>query len=79
MQSLLLVFLIGFLLLASQRHELREPNGRLIGVITCDSQKCVARDARQVLKGYYIIKSNETRDASWRLVARGNVLSSLLR
>lgn len=79
MQSLLLVFLIGFSLLASQRHEIRDPQGRLIGTITCDSRRCEARNAKMVLKGYYIIKSNETRDAQWRLVARGNVLSSLLR
>lgn len=73
------VFLIGSLLEGASRQQLRDAQGRLIGTISCDAYRCEARDAKQVLKGFYIIKSNETRDAQWRLVARGNVLSSLLR
>lgn len=75
--------IIAFLLLSlnglGQRKEIRTPQGRLVGTITCDRQRCDARDASGRLRGYYLIRPNETRDPQGRLISRGDTLTSLLQ
>ena len=60
-------------------EDLRDSGGRLLGRIETRSDgKQDGRDESGRLKGTYDPHSNETRDASGRLVAKGNMLSSLI-
>lgn len=60
-------------------HDLRDRNGNLLGrIYTLSDGKQELRDSNGNLKGHYNPKSNETRDHNGNLVARGNMLSSLL-
>jgi hypothetical protein len=60
-------------------QELRDSSNRLLGKITTLSNgKLELRNAASVLKGTYDPKTNETRDASSRLVGKGNLLTTLL-
>lgn len=58
--------------------EIRDASGRLIGRITSTGTISEGRDAAGRLKGTYHPKANETRDATGRRVATGNVLSLLI-
>ena len=60
------------------RLELRDASHRLLGTIDQSGSRHEGRDASYRLKGYYDPKTNETRDASNRLVAKGNLLSALV-
>lgn len=63
----------------SSNHELRDRNGRLIGRIReISGGKLEGRDAGGRLKGTYDPRTNETRDATGRLIAKGNLLSTLI-
>lgn len=58
---------------------LKDRNGSLIGKIKIlSSGKHELRDKNGGLKGFYDPKSNETRDAHGSLVAKGNLLTTLL-
>jgi len=60
-------------------QELRDKNGSLLGKIkTLSSGKQELRDKNNSLKGTYDPRSNETRDKNNSLVAKGNMLTTLL-
>jgi len=59
-------------------QELRDNHGKLLGKIKESSGKLEIRDAHGALKGKYDPKANETRDAHGKLVAKGNMLTTLL-
>jgi hypothetical protein len=59
--------------------QLRNRRGVLLGTIDTQSNgKQILRDKRGVLKGNYDPKTNQTRDRSGKLVAKGNLLTTLL-
>jgi hypothetical protein len=60
------------------REELRDRNGRLIGIITETGGYLEARDPGGNLKGRYDRRSRTTRDADGMLVGKGNLLAALL-
>ena len=61
-------------------QQIRDKNNRLIATIkTQSSGKQEIRDPSNKLLGTNDPKNNETRDPTNRLVAKGNVLSSLIR
>ena len=59
-------------------QDLRDRTGKLLGRIKEVGGKFEIRSATGALKGKYDSKTNETRDATGRLVGKGNLLSSLL-
>lgn len=60
-------------------QDLRDRNGNLLGKIkTQSSGKLELRDKNGNLKGTYDPKKNETRDRNGNLVAKGNMLTTLL-
>lgn len=61
-------------------QQIRDQANKLIATVkTLSTGKLEIRDARNKLLGTYDPRANETRDASNRLVARGNALTSLIR
>lgn len=61
-------------------QQIRDKNHHLLATIkTLSSGKQEIRDPSFRLLGTFDPKSNETRDANFRLIAKGNVLSSLIR
>jgi hypothetical protein len=62
------------------REVIRDHRGAIIGTMEPQrlTGKVIARDARGVLLGIYDPRSNETRDARGRVVARGNLLGALI-
>ena len=63
----------------SDRHELREANGRLLGYRQKGSGgRIEGRDANGRLKGYYDPRTDETRRQDGSLAGRGDLLSSLI-
>jgi hypothetical protein len=61
-------------------QQIRDKNNRLLATIkTLSSGKQEIRDSSNRLLGTFDPKSNETRDDHRGLVAKGNVLSSLIR
>ena len=63
----------------SDRHELREANGRLLGYRQKGSNgRIEGRDANGQLMGYYDPRTNETRRRDGSLAGRGDLLSSLI-
>jgi hypothetical protein len=61
-------------------QKIRDRNNRLLATIkTLSSGKQEIRDSSNRLLGTFDPKSNETRDEHNRMVAKGNVLSSLIR
>ena len=62
------------------KQEIRDKLNRLVATIsTVSSGKQEIRDPSNKLLGTYDPNRNETRDAHNSIVAKGNVLSSLLR
>ncbi len=59
-------------------QQIRDRSGRLMATIKPYGSKLEIRDDHGRLLGTYDPKSNETRDPSGHLVAKGNVLSSLI-
>jgi hypothetical protein len=61
-------------------QQIRDKSGRLMATIRAASAgKQEIRDPSGRLLGTYNPRLNETRDPSGQLVAKGNVLSSLIR
>ncbi len=61
-------------------QQIRDRNHRLLATIkTLSSGKQEMRDPNFRLLGTYDPKTNETRDASFHLIAKGNTLASLLK
>lgn len=61
-------------------QQIRDQTNKLVATVkTLSSGKQEIRDARNKLLGTYEPRANETRDATNRLVAKGNVLTSLIR
>jgi hypothetical protein len=61
-------------------QQIRDKNNKLMATIkTASSGKQEIRDPSNRLLGTFDPKSNETRDPNNRLVAKGNVLASLIR
>ena len=59
-------------------QQIRDRLGRLMATIKPYGSKLEIRDHLGRILGTYDPKSNETRDPLGRLVAKGNVLSSLI-
>ena len=60
-------------------QELRDKSNKLLARIkTLSNGKLEIRDASNKLKGTYDPKLNETRDSSNKLIAKGNMLTTLL-
>lgn len=63
----------------SDRHELREANGHLLGYRQKGSGgRIEGRDGNGLLKGYYDPATDETRRQDGSLAGRGDLLSSLI-
>ena len=61
-------------------QQIRDKMNRLMATIkTLSSGKLEIRDPKNRLLGTYDPRTNETRDPMNRLVAKGNVLTSLIR
>jgi hypothetical protein len=62
------------------REIIRDRAGRVLGWVESNnvSGRIDARDVTGRWLGYFDQKLNETRDAAGRLIARGNVLPSLI-
>ena len=61
-------------------QQIRDQTNKLMATVkTLSSGKQEIRDARNKLLGTYDPRANKTRDASNRLDARENVLTSLIR
>lgn len=61
-------------------QEIRDRSNRLLAKIkTLSDGRQEIRDSHNTLLGTYNPKSNETRDPHNSLVAKGNVLSSLIK
>lgn len=64
----------------ANRQDIRDRNNRLMATIsTLSSGKSEIRDPGNKLLGTYDPRRNETHDSSNRFVAKGNVLTSLIR
>jgi hypothetical protein len=59
-------------------NEIRDKAGRLIGKIVVGTSRTEVRDARGVLKGFYVPAENVTRTPSGAFYARGDALSRML-
>jgi hypothetical protein len=61
------------------REAIKDKNYRTIGYIeTMSDEKQKALDSNYRTLGYYDPKRNVTQDTSYRTIAQGNVLSSLV-
>ena len=61
------------------KHELRDRNNRLLGTIRqLPNGKHEGRDANGRLVGTYDPSTDQTRDASYRLVGKGDTLAVLI-
>lgn len=58
--------------------DIRDASGRLLGRIKFNGTVYEARDSSSRLKGTYNPKLDETKDATGRRVASGNMLSFLI-
>lgn len=66
---------------ASAREVLRDGRGTVIGVLERQGlvDKVLLRDARGTILGSYEARSNTTRDASGKIIGKGNLLMILIR
>ncbi len=54
-------------------------DGKVVGYIeTRADGKLVAKDTRYRIRGHYDPKTNETRDFTYKVVGRGNLLASMV-
>jgi hypothetical protein len=61
------------------RRTLKDNQFRTIGFVDTDANgKETLRDPQFRIKGYYDPKTNQTKDAQFRLIGTGNILTSLL-
>lgn len=62
------------------RIPIKNPSGKICGWIKIeDNGNKVATDAGGLILGYYKAGSNTTVDTGGRIIARGDVVSSLIR
>lgn len=62
-----------------ERQEIREPNGRIVGFLeTLDNGDIQARVFNGRIVGFYRKASNTTTDFLGRIIARGNIVVSLI-
>ena len=63
-----------------ERITLKDASFRIIGYVDVDSKgnKTLRNEKFQIL-GYYKANQNVTQDSSFRIVGRGDILTSLLR
>ena len=59
-------------------RQIRDKNGRLIGLINDIGNRTEIRNEKGQLKGFYLKNLNQTRNKDGKLVAIGNVLTTLL-
>lgn len=61
------------------RHTLRDRNSHIIGYIDVDfNGRQVLKDRNYHILGYYDPVRDETQDRNYHVIARGNILTSLL-
>ena len=58
--------------------QIRDKNGKLIGLIKNINNRIEIRNEKGQLKGFYIKDINQTRNKDGKLVAIGNTLTTLL-
>jgi len=58
--------------------QIRDKNGRLIGLVKNINNRIEIRNEKGQLKGFYLKDINQTRNKDGKLVAIGNVLTTLL-
>jgi len=58
--------------------QLRDKNGKLIGIIRKIADREEIRNAKGHLKGFYFSKLNQTRSVEGKLVGFGNLLTTLI-
>lgn len=61
-----------------KRVELRDAKGWLLGWRETHGQRIEGRDATGWLRGWYDPQRDETRDATGKLIGRGDLLSVLI-
>ena len=59
-------------------RQIRDKNGRLIGLIKDIGNRTEIRNEKGQLKGFYLKDLNQTRNKEGKLIAIGNVLTTLL-
>jgi hypothetical protein len=59
-------------------RQIRDRNGRLIGLIKDIDNRIEIRNEKGQLKGFYFKSLNQTRNKDGKLIAFGNVLTTLL-
>lgn len=58
---------------------LKDSRYKVIGYIeTKANGDQVGKDARYAVKGYYDAKANQTKDARYKVVGKGNLLATLI-
>jgi len=62
----------------SQRQELRDRHGNIIGWTELKGARFEARDKHGNILGFYVSAENKTRDKHGNILANGNTLSDLL-
>ena len=58
--------------------QIRDKNGRLIGLVKNINNRIEIRNEKGQLKGFYLKDLNQTRNKEGTLIAIGNVLTTLL-
>ena len=58
--------------------QIRDKNGRLIGLVKNINNRIEIRNEKGQLKGFYLKDLNQTRNKEGKLIAIGNVLTTLL-
>ena len=61
----------------AMRQVYKDRDGRLLGWTDCAGARTTGRDRDGRLLGWYDVVRNETRDASGRLIGRGDLLARL--
>jgi hypothetical protein len=61
------------------RETLKDKNYKIIGYIDTDSTgKQTLKDSTFKVKGYFDPKTNTTRDSTFKMIGKGNLLTRLL-
>ncbi len=61
------------------RDTIKDFYGRILGYIDDEGNKKVAKNFYGKILGYYYVNEDVTKDFYGRIVARGNILSALIR
>jgi hypothetical protein len=62
----------------SKESVIRDRTGQRLGIIAEDGSRLVARNISNLPIGYYNPKDDYTRDKNQQIIAKGNVLASLI-